>query len=92
MDAIIACAAANETIVAAYVTNYGSIATPTFIKVVSPWMPTIDTLATIAGDGQGLIVNIIQLGIDVRQLYSLFRLKNNKSLHVWLSDGSINLI
>ena len=49
--------------------------TPTFVKIVSPWVPTIDTLATIAGDGIGLIVKVVQLGVAVRQLHSLFRIE-----------------
>jgi hypothetical protein len=59
-------------------TNASNI-TPTFVKIVSPWMPTIDTLATIAGDGIGLIVKIVQLGVVVRQLHSLFRFEEGES-------------
>ena len=76
MDAITR--AANITLVAINSTANGSTVTPTFIKVVSPWMPTIDTLATIAGDGLGLIVKVVQLGVAIRQLHSLFRLEHGK--------------
>lgn len=65
--------AANGTM-----TNASSVA-PTFIKIIDPWMPTIDTLATIAGDGLGLIVKVVQLGVAVRQLHSLFRIEKGKS-------------
>lgn len=73
-------AGVNITLLGANTTlaNASSV-TPTFVKIIDPWMPTIDTLATIAGDGLGLIVKVVQLGVAVRQLHSLFRIENSKS-------------
>lgn len=53
--------------------------TPLFIRVIDPWVPTIDTLATITGDGIGLIVKVVQLGVAIRQLHALFRIENGES-------------